>query len=130
MKKMSKRTLAIAAAVLFAANAGISQAYAAAAESAQQMGQPGKILHAEQAPYGFSKFKGRVVVSARVDEKGKVIRTTVMVSSGDQTCDKMACRLVQTKWKFEPATDAHGQKIVSDIMCPVYFNMKPEDVKK
>ena len=53
MKKMSKRTLAIAAAVLFAANAGISQAYAAdvqrpaaAAESAQQMGQPGKILHA------------------------------------------------------------------------------------
>lgn len=137
MKKMSKRTLAIAAAVLFAANAGILQAYAAdvqrpaaAAESAQQMGQPGKILHAEQAPYGFSKFKGRVVVSARVDEKGKVIRTTVMVSSGDQTCDKMACRLVQTKWKFEPATDAHGQKIVSDIMCPVYFNMKPEDVKK
>lgn len=90
-----------------------------------QIGQPGKILHAEQPPYGMINFKGRIAVSARIGTDGKVIRTHVMISSGNEYYDRTARRIVERRWKFEPAKDMNGQPMESDMQCPVYFNMKP-----
>lgn len=91
----------------------------------KQIGQPGKILHAEQPPYGMINFKGRIAVSARIGTDGKVIRTHVMISSGNEYYDRTARRIVERQWKFEPAKDMNGQPMESDMQCPVYFNMKP-----
>ena len=91
----------------------------------KQIGQPGKILHAEQPPYGVIQFKGRIAVSARIGTDGKVISTRIQVSSGNALYDRMARRIVEKQWKFEPAKDMNGQPMESDMQCPVYFNMKP-----
>ena len=91
----------------------------------KQIGQPGKILHAEQPPYGVIQFKGRIAVSARIGTDGKVISTKIQVSSGNALYDRMARRIVEKQWKFEPAKDMNGQPMESDMQCPVYFNMKP-----
>ena len=91
----------------------------------KQIGMPGKILHAEQPPYGVIEFKGRIAVSARIGTDGKVISTRIQVSSGNALYDRMARRIVEKQWKFEPAKDMNGQPMESDMQCPVYFNMKP-----
>ena len=94
-------------------------------DEGNQIGQPGKILHAEQPPYGMINFKGRIAVSARIGTDGKVIRTHIMISSGNEYYDLTARRIVERRWKFEPAKDMNGQPMESDMQCPVYFNMKP-----
>jgi hypothetical protein len=91
----------------------------------KQMGQPGKILHAEQPPFGVIDFKGRIAVSAHIGKDGKVMYTRIMISSGNLIYDRMARRIVETKWKFTPASDVNGEPMESDMQCPVYFNMKP-----
>ena len=91
----------------------------------KQMGQPGKILHAEQPPFGVIDFKGRIAVSAHIGKDGKVMSTRIMISSGNLIYDRMARRIVETKWKFTPASDVNGEPMESDMQCPVYFNMKP-----
>lgn len=91
----------------------------------KQIGMPGKILHAEQPPYGVIQFKGRIAVSARIGTDGKVISTKIQISSGNALYDRMARRIVEKQWKFEPAKDMNGQPMESDMQCPVYFNMKP-----
>ena len=91
----------------------------------KQIGMPGKILHAEQPPYGVIQFKGRIAVSAHIGTDGKVISTKIQVSSGNALYDRMARRIVEKQWKFEPAKDMNGQPMESDMQCPVYFNMKP-----
>ena len=91
----------------------------------KQMGQPGKILHAEQPPFGVIDFKGRIAVSAHIGKDGKVMSTRITISSGNLIYDRMARRIVETKWKFTPASDVNGEPMESDMQCPVYFNMKP-----
>ncbi len=91
----------------------------------KQIGQPGKILHAEQPAYGAIPLKLSIAVSARIGTDGKVIRTKVQRTSGNALYDRLAMRIVEKYWKFEPAKDMNGQPMESDMQCPVYFNMKP-----
>lgn len=92
----------------------------------KQIGMPGKILHAEQPPYGIvTNFTGRIAVSAHIGKDGKVMWTKVQVTSGNTLHDRMARRIVEKQWKFEPAKDMNGQPMESDMQCPVYFNTKP-----
>ena len=91
----------------------------------KQIGQPGKILHAEQPPFGVIDFKGRIAVSAHISTEGKVLWTKIQISSGNALYDRRARRIVEKQWKFEPAKDMNGQPMESDMQCPVYFNMKP-----
>ena len=93
--------------------------------STQQKGLPGKILHAEQPAYGVIPFKGRIAVTARIGKDGKVMRTAIQVTSGNALYDRLARRIVETKWKFEPAKDIKGEPMESDMQCPVYFNRPP-----
>lgn len=92
-------------------------------EDTWSQSKPGRILRAVQPPPGGS-FKGRVTVEARIGTDGSVLNTRIMVSSGKLLYDRTACRLVETEWVFRPAM-VDGEYIVSDIMCPVYFNMSP-----
>ena len=94
--------------------------------SGKQIGQPGKILHAEQPPYGVIQFKGRIAVSAHIGTDGKVMWTKIQISSGNALYDRMARRIVEKQWKFEPAKDMNGQPMESDMQCPIYFNMEPK----
>ena len=94
--------------------------------SGKQIGMPGKILHAEQPPYGVIDFKGRIAVSAHIGTDGKVMWTKIQVSSGNTLYDRMARRIVEKQWKFEPAKDMNGQPMESDMQCPIYFNMEPK----
>ena len=91
----------------------------------KQIGLPGKILHAEQPAPGVIPFKGRIAVSARIGTDGKVMWTKIQMPSGNAIYDRMARRIVEKYWKFEPAKDMNGQPMESDMQCPVYFNMKP-----
>lgn len=94
--------------------------------SGKQIGQPGKILHAEQPPYGVISFRGRIAVSAHIGTDGKVMWTKIQISSGNALYDRMARRIVEKQWRFEPAKDMNGQPMESDMQCPVYFNMEPK----
>ena len=89
----------------------------------QQMGQPGKILLAVQPPKGGLSYKGRITVSAHVGKDGTVMSTKIMVSSGNDIYDNFARSLVQSKWKFQPATDTKGEPMESNIMCTLAFNV-------
>ena len=91
----------------------------------KQIGQPGKIIHAEQPAYGVIPFKGRIAVSAHIGTDGRVMWTKIQVSSGILVYDRLARRIVEKQWKFEPAKDMNGQPMESNMQCPVYFNMKP-----
>lgn len=91
----------------------------------KQIGQPGKILHSEQPPNGVIQFKGRITISAHIGTDGKVMWTKTMVSSGNKLYDRMAGRIVEKQWKFQPATDSHGEAMESDIMCEIAFNVPP-----
>ena len=91
----------------------------------KQIAQPGKILHAEQPAYGVIPFKGRIAVSAHIGMDGRVMWTKIKISSGNLVYDRLARRIVEKQWKFEPAKDMNGQPVESNMQCPVYFNMKP-----
>ena len=89
----------------------------------KQIGQPGKILHAEQPPYDMINFKGRITISAHIGTDGRVMWTKAMVTSGNKLYDRIAGRIVEKQWKFKPATDSHGEPMESDIMCELAFNV-------
>jgi protein TonB len=54
---------------------------------------------------------GTVVVSYRVRADGAVDRCTVLRSSGYATLDEATCRLIERRFRFEPARDADGRPI-------------------
>jgi len=54
-----------------------------------------------------------------------VLSTRIQVGSGNALYDRLARRIVETKWKFEPPKDIKGEPMESDMQCPVYFNMPP-----
>ena len=89
----------------------------------QQMGQPGKILLAVQPPKGGLSYKGRITVSAHVGKDGTVMSTKIMVTSDNDIYDNFARSLVQSQWKFQPATDTKGEPMESNIMCTLAFNV-------
>ena len=70
-------------------------------------------------------FTGRIAVSAHIGTDGRVVWTKIQISSGNLVYDRLARRIVEKQWKFEPAKDMNGQPMESNMQCPVYFNMKP-----
>lgn len=67
------------------------------------------------------KYNGTVVISATVDEKGDVIKTVVMRSSGRPKVDKVAMEAA-SKWKFTPAVDKNGKHV--EVWYMVKFEAK------
>jgi protein TonB len=54
---------------------------------------------------------GTVVVSYRIRADGRVDRCTVLRSSSYAVLDEATCRLIEQRFRFEPARDASGQAI-------------------
>ena len=54
---------------------------------------------------------GTVVVSYRIRADGAVDRCTVLRSSGYEVLDSATCRLIEQRFRFEPARDAGGRAI-------------------
>ena len=54
---------------------------------------------------------GTVVVSYRIRSDGRVDRCTVLRSSGYAVLDEATCRLIEQRFRFEPARDAAGRAI-------------------
>lgn len=73
----------------------------------------------------YPGVKTQTVVSAALDDMGKVQETKILVSSGNQEYDTAAAELVQKKWKFSPAYDAEGKAAASSTACVIYFGYLP-----
>ncbi len=58
---------------------------------------------------------GTVVVSYRVRTDGQVDRCTVLRSSGYAVLDEATCRLIERRFRFQPARDAAGRAIDWDV---------------
>ena len=54
---------------------------------------------------------GTVFVSYRIRSDGTVDRCTVLQSSGYAVLDEATCRLIEERFRFEPARDASGRAI-------------------
>ena len=54
---------------------------------------------------------GTVVVSYRIRTDGRVDRCTVLRSSGYAVLDEATCRLIEQRFRFEPARDSAGRAI-------------------
>lgn len=54
---------------------------------------------------------GTVVVSYRIRPDGRVDRCTVLRSSGYAVLDEATCRLIEQRFRFDPARDERGQPI-------------------
>ena len=74
----------------------------------------------------YPGVKTQTVVSAALDDMGKVQETKILVSSGNQEYDMAAAELVQKKWKFSPAHDAEGKAVASGTACVIYFGYLPD----
>ena len=58
--------------------------------------------------------QGTVGVDLRIDRQGRVSRCTVSTSSGSDALDRKTCEILQTRARFQPATDLDGRP-VSDV---------------
>lgn len=74
----------------------------------------------------YPDVKTQTVISAKLDDKGKVQETKILVSSGNEEYDTAAAELVQKKWKFSPAHDAEGKAVASGTACVIYFGYLPD----
>mgnify|MGYP000850681928 CR=1 FL=1 len=131
---MQKSIGMIFAAILFAINITASIGCASEpsprqtenASASTELGQPAKIIHAEQTIYDEDiSYQGRVALAARIGTDGQIVSTRIMFSSGNMQYDRMARQCVVEKWRFTPALDANGTPMVCDMMCVIYFNMEP-----
>ena len=74
----------------------------------------------------YPDVKTQTVVSAALDDMGKVQETKILASSGNQEYDTAAAELVQKKWKFSPTHDAEGKAVASGTACVIYFGYLPD----
>lgn len=75
----------------------------------------------------YPDVKTQTVISVKLDDKGKVQETKILVSSGNEEYDAAAAELVQKKWKFSPAYDAEGKAAASGTACVIYFGYLPAE---
>ncbi len=88
----------------------------------QHLNTAPKLVMDAYPPEGIVKFKGRVSVAATIGKDGRVIRTKIMVTSGQMLVDQHAIVAVK-KWLFKPALDDKGQPMEVDKIISIPFNV-------
>jgi protein TonB len=75
----------------------------------------GRIVHADY-PKAASRAgaQGEVLVRFTVEPSGRVGACTVVRSSGNADLDGTTCRLIQQRYRFEPARDAAGRTVAEE----------------
>jgi TonB family protein len=94
--------------------------------------QPSRLLsgqiHPEDYPPGALQKgeEGTVTVAFDVHSDGRAINCRVVQSSGSPGLDSATCRLIATRFRFAPATDAAGQPVPEARRQKVRWQL-PED---
>ncbi len=68
-------------------------------------------------------WEGEVVVRLAIDDEGRVRDLTLVQSSGHACLDEAALTAVRA-WIYEPAENAHGEPITSELDVPVEFRLE------
>ena len=77
----------------------------------------GELFHSDY-PRAAKKagIGGRVFVRIAVGTDGRVSRCTVTRSSGNAELDETSCRLIEQRYRFEPARDARGRSVPDAVV--------------
>jgi len=100
-----------------------SQSGELATESAHSAGSPGgaqpargslaTLFSADDYPMEAlrNEDQGTVTAKLAVDERGRVMRCEVSVSSGSDALDSRTCEILSNRARFEPARDESGHPV-------------------
>ena len=83
------------------------------AREAYQKG--GRIKDSDFPPGVPRGFLGTVYVSYTVEADGRATACQVRRTSGNRDIDAMTCRLIEERYRFEPARDRQGKKVRSRV---------------
>jgi periplasmic protein TonB len=75
---------------------------------------------------GEAGVGGTVAVRYRVGTDGRVGSCIVTTSSGDPALDALTCRLIQRRFRFDPARDEEGRPVTSTIVERHSWVIHPE----
>ena len=61
------------------------------------------------------RASGTVLVRYTVEIDGRVTNCTITQSSGNQDLDSTTCRLIEQRFRYEPARDAEGRAVADEL---------------
>jgi periplasmic protein TonB len=70
--------------------------------------------------------QGRVVARLTVAPDGRVSNCAVRISSGHEALDTTTCRLILSRFRFEPARDASGVPVAETVEWEQIWSLEPE----
>jgi protein TonB len=70
---------------------------------------------------GEAGISGKVAVRFSVETNGHATNCSVTRSSGNAELDEATCRLIETRFRYKPATDAAGRPVRSTIVSNHYW---------
>lgn len=70
------------------------------------------------------EIEGRTVVGFTVDETGTVRDAYVAESSGNESLDQTACRIIRERFRYQSALDSEGRPIAEDRTQPVVWALE------
>jgi TonB family protein len=70
--------------------------------------------------------EGTVEYELQVDAQGRPVECRIIVSSGNTDLDDRACRILQTKGRFEPAHGADGRPVASTYKNRIVWRARGE----
>jgi protein TonB len=80
----------------------------------------GAIAHSDYPKAALhGDMQGRVEALLTINEKGLVSTCAIRRSSGNRLLDRTTCRLVRTRYRFDPARDAEGRPVRTLAVLPV-----------
>ena len=65
---------------------------------------------------------GITTVSLRVSNRGEVEECAVSISSGSPDLDHVACMAVLSRGRYEPARNAQGRRIASEVLHQIVWD--------
>jgi periplasmic protein TonB len=75
-----------------------------------------------------ARAEGTVFVEFRVDTDGGVSGCKVTRSSGHEALDAVTCRLIERRFRYQPATDARGAPVAATLATNFTWTLRPPEV--
>ena len=66
-------------------------------------------------------------VEFRIDVDGEVSGCRVTRSSGDEALDAVTCRLIERRFRYQPATDASGAPVPATVATNFTWTLRPPE---
>lgn len=74
-----------------------------------------------------AEIGGAVIVNFDVGTNGRASNCRVVSSSGNADLDRTTCRLIEKRFRYEPATDAQGRPVPSVVAWRQEWWLEPDD---